>query len=135
MTSCPPGTSPSPLKNCVSCPGGYYCPNLASTPILCPAGFFCGGGAGYPIQCSPGFYCPAGSASAKPCQAVSTTLNLETNFWSAPVEVLPAGVRPYPWQGGGAVPVLPINNQYQPATNPVFAPPNPPPGQVFYPPW
>ena len=91
VTSCPPGTYQSLLNNCVTCPGGYYCPNiteepsekvstfseatfakkseifLANHPIICPEGFFCAPGAGFPIQCMVGFCCPIGSSSSKPC--------------------------------------------------------------------
>lgn len=36
---------------CGDCPSGYYCPPLATVPIVCPSGFYCEDGVSYPAQC------------------------------------------------------------------------------------
>ncbi len=50
IISCPPGTTVSPLGNCVSCPLHYYCPPFTD-PIPCPPDYFCATGSAYPIKC------------------------------------------------------------------------------------
>ena len=73
--SCPAGTFPSPLGNCVSCPSGFYCPLGIIYPLLCPNYHFCSGGSSFPIQCPPGWNCPPGTSFALSCQATIYTLN------------------------------------------------------------
>ena len=70
----------------VQCPSSsYYCPAVASVPLLCPAGnmcvqsvltpcdagFFCAAGSSAQSPCTAGFYCPAASASPTLCPAGS----------------------------------------------------------------
>jgi hypothetical protein len=47
IISCPPGTTPSTLGNCVTCPVSYYCPPNRN-PQPCPPGYVCPGGSSYP---------------------------------------------------------------------------------------
>jgi hypothetical protein len=55
---------PSPLSQisqCHTCPGGYYCPDFATTdPVPCNTTFLCPPRSTNPTsKCPQGFYCPA----------------------------------------------------------------------------
>jgi hypothetical protein len=71
---CPAGTfntidGSSVATDCVNCPPGYFCPNVAGQGKInaCPAGSYCLEGASQGITCPIGYYCPSGTNMPIPC--------------------------------------------------------------------
>lgn len=62
-----PSSRSTSITACLVCPGGYYCPDIAtSTPIPCPADNYCSAGSSGPNSCPLLFQSDRSSESCQP---------------------------------------------------------------------
>ena len=70
--NCPPGTytyaiNAGSTKDCLDCPGGFYCPANSTQIISCPLGTYCPGGNDLYWPCPPGYICNPETSDPVPC--------------------------------------------------------------------